>query len=156
MALIQPPVANAAMLIRKPVAEVFEAFVNPAITTRFWFTKGSGRLAAGQQVKWDWEMYNVSVQVKVKAIEQNARILIEWSSQGHPPTTVEWVFTAQPVGTTLVNVTNKGFQGSDDEVVQQALDSTGGFALVLAGAKAFLEHNLELNLVRDRFPEEKH
>lgn len=31
------------MLICKPVAEVFEAFVNPAITARFWFTKGSVR-----------------------------------------------------------------------------------------------------------------
>ncbi|MBC7990984.1 MAG: polyketide cyclase, partial [Luteimonas sp.] len=28
------------MLIRRPVAEVFEAFVDPAITSRFWFTRG--------------------------------------------------------------------------------------------------------------------
>jgi catechol 2,3-dioxygenase-like lactoylglutathione lyase family enzyme len=32
------------MLIRKPAAEVFEAFVDPDVTTHFWFTKGSGRL----------------------------------------------------------------------------------------------------------------
>jgi len=38
------------MLIRKLVAEVFEAFVDPAITTRFWFTKGSGRLEKGKQI----------------------------------------------------------------------------------------------------------
>jgi uncharacterized protein YndB with AHSA1/START domain len=42
--LTQAPVAKAAMLIRKPVAEVFEAFIDPAITSRFWFTKSSGRL----------------------------------------------------------------------------------------------------------------
>jgi len=47
------PVAKAEMLIRKPVAEVFEAFVNPAITSKFWFSKGSGRLEAGEQVQWD-------------------------------------------------------------------------------------------------------
>ena len=52
------PVAKAEMLIRRPVAEVFEAFVNPVLTSKFWFTKGSGRLEAGKQVKWDWEMYN--------------------------------------------------------------------------------------------------
>ena len=28
-------IAKAEMLIRKPVAEVFEAFVNPAITSKF-------------------------------------------------------------------------------------------------------------------------
>jgi hypothetical protein len=56
------PIAETAMLIRKPVSEVFEAFVNPAITSKFWFTKGSGRLEAGKQVRWDWEMYGHSVQ----------------------------------------------------------------------------------------------
>ncbi len=44
------------MLIRKPVAEVFEAFVDPATTSKFWFTKGSGRLAPGEEIRWDWEM----------------------------------------------------------------------------------------------------
>jgi len=38
------------MLIRKPVAEVFEAFTNPKITSKFWFTKGSGKLEAGAKV----------------------------------------------------------------------------------------------------------
>jgi uncharacterized protein YndB with AHSA1/START domain len=29
---------------------VFEAFVDPAITSKFWFTKGSGRLETGKQM----------------------------------------------------------------------------------------------------------
>src|SRR5258706_11902284 len=78
------PVAKAEMLIRKPVAEVFEAFINPEITTRFWFTKSSGRLDAGKQVTWTWEMYNASSQVTVREVEQNKRILIEWSGYGSP------------------------------------------------------------------------
>lgn len=32
------------MLIRKPVKEVFEAIINPEITTKFWFTGSNGRL----------------------------------------------------------------------------------------------------------------
>jgi uncharacterized protein YndB with AHSA1/START domain len=146
------PAAKTGMLIRKPVSEVFEAFVNPAITSRFWFTKGSGRLKSGEHIRWDWEMYNVSVQVSVKAIEQDKRILIEWEGHG-APTTVEWIFTSPSDDTTFVSVTNTGFSGDGDEVVKQALDSTGGFALVLAGAKAFLEHNICLNLIADRFPD---
>ncbi len=35
---------EAQMMIRKPVAEVFEAFIDPAITKNFWFTKGNGKL----------------------------------------------------------------------------------------------------------------
>ena len=35
----------------------------------------------------------------------------------------------------------------------KALDSTGGFNLVLAGANCFLEHGIEPNLVVDRAPD---
>lgn len=35
--LSQIPRAATGMLIRKPVAEVFEAIINPDITTNFWF-----------------------------------------------------------------------------------------------------------------------
>jgi uncharacterized protein YndB with AHSA1/START domain len=145
------PVAKAEMLIRKPVAEVFEAFINPEITTKFWFTKSSGRLDAGKQVTWTWEMYNASSQVTVKEVEQNKRILIEWSAYGSP-TTVEWIFTPYGNDATFVSITNSGFSGDGDDIVKQALDSTGGFTIVLAGLKALLEHDIMLNLIVDRFP----
>jgi uncharacterized protein YndB with AHSA1/START domain len=150
--LTQAPVAKAEMLIRKPVAEVFEAFINPAITSKFWFTKSSGRLEPDKQIQWDWEMYNASVQVHVKAVEQNRRILIEWTGYSGL-TTVEWIFRPLTDDTTFVSITEAGFRGDGDEVVKQALDSTGGFTWVLAGLKALLEHNIILNLVADRFPE---
>ena len=134
-------VASTAMLIRKPVSEVLEAFVNPAITSNSWFTKGSDRLEAGKHIRWDWEMHNHSVHVSVREIEENTRILIEWRAYG-AATLVEWSSASRPDNTTFVSVTNSGFSGNDDQAVEQALDSTGGFALVLAGAKAFLEHDL--------------
>lgn len=144
------PIVKTQMLIRKPVAEVFEAFVNPAITTKFWFTKSSGRLEPGKEVRWDWEMYGVSAQVRVKAVEPNRRILVEW---GDPPCPVEWLFTPRADNTTLVSISNWGFRGSDAEVVAQAIDSMGGFTLVLAGLKALLEHNVVLSLVADHHPD---
>jgi uncharacterized protein YndB with AHSA1/START domain len=149
--LTQAPVMKTGMLIRKPVAEVFEAFVNPAITTQFWFTKSSGRLEAGKQVQWEWEMYGISIPVAVKAVEPNRRIVIEWPGHGRP-TTVEWNFLPQADGTTFVRITNAGFTGDGDALVKQATDSTQGFTLVLAGAKALLEHDVRLNLVADRYP----
>jgi uncharacterized protein YndB with AHSA1/START domain len=149
---MKAPVAKAEMLIRKPVAEVFEAFVDPAITSKFWFTKGSGRLDTDQEVSWEWGMYNFSIQISVKAIEKNKKILIEWPGYGSP-TTVEWIFTPRADDTTFVSITNEGFGGEEDEAVKQAIGSTEGFTLVLSGLKAFLEHNIILNLVADRFPD---
>lgn len=148
-----PLAAKAEMLIRRPVAEVFEAFVDPAKTSNFWFTRGSGRVEAGRHLRWDWEMYDHSVEVEVKAVEPNRRILIEWGSAGEATTTVEWTFTARPDGTTFVSVTHRGFGGDRDEIVQAAIDSTEGFNLLLAGLKAHLEHRIRLNLIADRFPD---
>ncbi len=75
------------MLIRRPVEEVFNAFVDPTVTTRFWFSRSSGQLAPGKTVTWYWDQYGVSGEVTVTALEKNQRIAIEW------PTPVEWTFT---------------------------------------------------------------
>jgi uncharacterized protein YndB with AHSA1/START domain len=147
MSLRQEPTARAHMLIRKPVDVVFEAFIDPAITSRFWFTRGSGRLKPGASVTWHWDMYSATAQVSVKAVEHNRRILIEWP---HP---VEWVFTPRGADATFVAITASGFTGSDDEKVVQAIDSMGGFCFLLAGCKAFLEHSVMLNLVADHNPD---
>jgi uncharacterized protein YndB with AHSA1/START domain len=150
--LTSKPVAKAEMLIRRPIGQVFNAFVDPEITTKFWFTSGSSRLEAGKQVMWSWDMYNVSVQVDVLLIEKNKRIIIDWGVSGGKQTRVEWVFTPYN-DSTFVSVTNSGFVGDGDTLVNAALDSTGGFTLVLAGAKAWLEHNVMLNLVADHNPQ---
>lgn len=147
------PVATAGMLIRRPVAEVFEAFVDPAVLTRFWFTHGGGRLEPGARVTWTWAMYGVSTEVQVKAVEPDRRILIDWDLNSDP-TEVEWRF--EPRGDqTWVTVENRGFPGSPDEQTAKALDSTGGFALVLAGAKIWLEHGIEPGFVLDRHPDHR-
>jgi uncharacterized protein YndB with AHSA1/START domain len=95
-------------------------------------------------------MYGASASVSVMAIDPNKRILVEW---GDPPRAVEWLFAPRPDNTTLVSISERGFCGSDHEVVTQALDSRGGFAIVLAGLKALLEHDVVLNLVADQHPD---
>lgn len=141
------PVARTQMLIRKPVHEVFEAFIDPEITSNFWFSRGDRRLEQGDSVKWHWDMYGVSADVTVKAFEQDKRILIEW------PTLVEWLFSPRGDDATLVTITESGFPGTDDEKVAAAIDSMGGFSFLLAGCKAYMEHGIRLNLVSDHNPD---
>ena len=143
--------AKAEMLIRRPVAETFAAFIDPDLTTKFWFTKSSGPVEQGKQLHWEWEMYNASTPVTVQVVETNKRILIEWSGPD-APNRVEWVFTPLGDNSTFVSITNSGFHGDEASQFRQALDSTEAFAMVLAGAKAWLEHGIYLNLVADRFP----
>ncbi|RUX91947.1 MULTISPECIES: SRPBCC family protein [unclassified Mesorhizobium] len=147
MEIRETPTAEAGMLIRRPVPEVFEAIVDPAITTKFWFTHASGRLDSGKEVRSEWRMYGVSTTVDVSEIVANEKIVMRWSD---PPTTVVWTFTEMPDQTTFLEVRNFDFAGNGDEQVKEAIGSTGGFTLVLAGAKAWLEQGLTLGLIGDR------
>ena len=145
--------AKAEMLIRKPIEQVFQAFINPEITTKFWFTKSSGKLEEGKETEWTWEMYNHSISVRAKMIELNKKIEIEWGNSDEI-STVEWKFKNLGEVGTFVSIINSGFQGETEKIISQIRDSTEGFTLVLAGLKAYLEHNIELNLILDRFPKE--
>lgn len=145
------PVARAELLIRRPVAEVFEAFVNPEITARFWFSRGTARLVEGTELEWLWEMYGASTRVRVLDVEPARLIRVDWDID-NAPTRVEWRFSEFKPGQTWVEVENSGFAGDADAKLAAAFDSTGGFALVLAGAKIWLEHGIEPNFVLDRHP----
>jgi uncharacterized protein YndB with AHSA1/START domain len=149
--LTKVPIVKTGMLIRRPVANVFEAIVNPDITTKFWFTKSTGRLEMGKEIRWIWEMYDASTRVTPKSIEPGKRIVIEWDGYSGP-TTVEWTFQVLDSDKTFIKVTESGFKGSGDELVKYVTDSTQGFTLMLAGLKALLEHDINLNLTGDRFP----
>jgi uncharacterized protein YndB with AHSA1/START domain len=143
--------AKAEMLIRKPVKEVFEAIINPEITTKFWFTKGSGRLDENKKVVWVWGMYNHSVPIFVKSMQPLEKIIIDWGNDGEL-TTGEWTFKNINDNETFLSIVQSGFKGTPDKLISQVRDSTEGFTIVLAGLKAWLEYGIRLNLVADRFP----
>ena len=143
--------AEAQMLIRKPIEEVFEAFINPAITKNFWFTKASGKLEVAKKITWSWEMYNVSTTVVAQEILQNQKIVFEWDK---PSKTVEINFKDVDDDFTFVTIFESGYDKKGDELISVIKDSTGGFTTVLDGLKAFLEHRINLNLIEDKFPKE--
>ncbi len=143
------PAVECQMMIRKPAKNVFDAFIDPKITTRFWFTKSDGKLEKGKTVKWEWEMYGATANVLVKEIISDKKTSIEW---GAPPTTVDFLFEAINSEKTMLVIRNYGFDLSGDELIEYIKANTGGFTTVVDGLKAHLEHNLQLNLVADKFP----
>ncbi|MBA3986641.1 MAG: SRPBCC domain-containing protein [Flavobacteriales bacterium] len=138
------------MMIRKPAKDVFEAFIDPKITTNFWFTKSSGKLEKGETVKWEWEMYGHSTEVLVKDIVENRKISIQWDN---PPTMVDFEFEVLAENQTYVTIKQYGFNNSGDKLIESIKDNTGGFTTVLDGVKAYLEHNINLNLIADKYPQ---
>ena len=146
------PEVRQQMLFRVPASVVYEAFADPAVTTRFWFSHSDGALETGVERRWEWRMYGCSTRVHVIEATPTRRLLIEWGEEG-ARSRVEWIFDQRPLDTTLVTVRNFDFQGEIDQMVAEAIDSMGGFTLVLANAKALLEHDIDLDLIRDHAPD---
>lgn len=140
---------QAQMLIRKPIQEVFEAFINPEITTNFWFTKSTGKLEEGKTITWEWEMYSAKSEVKVLQIIPNHLIKTEW---GLFSNNVDYEFKEMEKGT-LVIIKSYGYSEKGDELLSVINDNTGGFTTVLDGCKAYLEHGINLRLIEDKFPQ---
>ena len=138
------------LLIRKSPKVVFEAFVNPEITTQFWFTKSSGKLEKGKTIRWEWEMYGVTDEVKVLEIIPDKKITIVW---GDPKSKVDFILEEFKENQTLVKIECYDFEHTNEDLLPTMLDYVGGFTSVLDGLKAFLEHNIHLNLTKDKYPD---
>lgn len=139
---------QAQMLIRKPIQEVFEAFINPEITTNFWFTKSTGKLEEGKKITWEWEMYGAKSEVKVLQIIPDRLIKTEW---GLFSNNVDYEFKEMEKGT-LVIIRSYGYSETGEDLLSVINDNTGGFTTVLDGCKAYLEHGINLRLIEDKFP----
>ncbi|SHF91145.1 Uncharacterized conserved protein YndB, AHSA1/START domain [Fodinibius roseus] len=153
------PVVEVQMLIRKPVEEVFEAMVNPDITSKFWFTNSSGRVEPGKTLEWEWGQFGVKDTVNIKELKANEYISLEWEL-GELKTLVEMSFEPHSDTSTLFKVTESGFWDSvpaEDEKLEEKINlmlgQNGGWNLVLSNMKAWLEHKIKLNLISDHKPE---
>ena len=143
--------AKAQILIHRPANEVFDAFVEPETMAKFWFTRRDDGLREGETVTWfiGPEPDAPRIEVQVTSLKRPDSIVMKW---GHAAslTTVSWTFEEKAPTTTLLRVEESGLSGTTQEIIDAALDSTGGFNQVVVAAKAWLEHKTVVNVVADR------
>ncbi|WP_040808947.1 SRPBCC domain-containing protein [Nocardia concava] len=149
--LTQAPVAYACMIVRTSAGEAFRAFADPAVTSRFWYSKSSGPMTDGATLRWEWETYGAATDVRVERVEQDRLIRFQWGNY-EQPTTVEIRFTPHATDATFVEVTESGFHGSGDAAIGWVNDSVGEYTSALCGMKALLEHGIELNATGEHHP----
>ena len=150
--LSRPPEMRRGLGIRRPPADVFEAFVDPAITKRFWIAGSSGRLETGAKVVWDLTADGLArADVVVQTAEPGEGLGFDWGDAAMM-TTVQITFAPWGDGGCYVEVTETGFTGAADAMAAYAVDSMGGFTMALCSLKALLEHGVELRAVEDRLP----
>ena len=136
--------ANASQLIRCAVSEAFDAFVDPTKITQFWLEATSAPLAKDAEVTWHFMVPGATERVKVTEFSPAHRIAFGWSDG----VSVRLDFREQRISETRVSVEAGGFAG--ESAVEQAVNATEGFSIVLCDLKTFLETGRSANLVRDK------
>jgi uncharacterized protein YndB with AHSA1/START domain len=134
-------IAKASMFIRRPVAEVFDAFVNPETITTFWLESTTGPLAKEAQVRWRFMVPGATETVTVIAFEDQKRIAFDWSDGN----SVDLSFAAYGDDVTRLAVEVTGLENEN-----AAVNATEGFTIVLCDLKTLLESGRSANLVRDK------
>lgn len=134
------------MLIRRPAAQVWEAFADPDQICKFWLGKSTGRLDSGATVTWWFKVAGAETGVDVVDAVPGELLDLRWD-EGQP---LRITFTDRG-DSTLVRVRVTDFGG--DNPAADAAESASGFALVLASLKMWLEHGIEGDLMYDRFPD---
>lgn len=137
--------------IAKPVAEVFEAVVNPDRLSHFFTTGGAeGRIETGAVVTWDFHDFPGAFPVQVVEVEKDRRIVLRWGSAEATPepagsreTTVTMTFEPLEDGRTLVRISEEGWSQTQ-EGLRASYGNCEGWTGMLCAMKAWLEHGLNL------------
>jgi uncharacterized protein YndB with AHSA1/START domain len=133
--------------VARPVAEVYEAVVDPDQLSRYFTTGGArGRLEPGAEVSWDFADFPGRFPVTVVEADPPRRVVIRWDavSATEPETTT--VFEFEPVddgARTLVTITESAWQVTADGA-KNAFGNAEGWTGMLAALKAWVEHGINL------------
>lgn len=129
--------------IRKPVAEVFDAVVNPAKLSGYFVQKSSGPLVAGTTVMWKFPELAEEFPVVAREVIQNERIAFEWPAEGGYNTLVEMSFKPLEDGSTMVQIRESGWP-HDEAGLKASHGNAGGWMHMMACLKGYLEYGINL------------
>ena len=130
---------NTKLKIAKPVNEVFEALVDPTQMANFWFSSGSGRLEQGKTITLRYEEYNAEVELTVLEIQDNKKIVFKWGAPGDEHV-VTITLNELDHTTTVIEVNEKGWNESDEDLINNLLGNKEGWVYMLTCLKAYLEN----------------
>jgi len=127
--------------IARPPAEVFEAIVDPARMANYFISRGSGRIAQGAKLEWEWADVGAKLAVEVMWVEPGKRIIFVWSASGTP--TKVTLALAPDGGATKLECIESPFALTQPDVAR-ALAQTTGWTDFACCLKAYLEHGIDL------------
>jgi uncharacterized protein YndB with AHSA1/START domain len=130
--------------IRRPVAEVFEAVVNPSKLSGYFVQTSSGPLAEGSTVTWSFAEAPEPFDVVVSAVVPNQRIRFAWpAEEGGYKTQVEMNFDELDDRNTMVRIKESGWRDTPTGI-KSSYSNAGGWMHMMCCLKAYLEYDVNL------------
>lgn len=133
---------KAAMQIQKPIAEVFEAIVNPEKMSNYFISQSTGRMEEGKHLIWKFPEFDFECPIRVGKIEQDRYISYYWPMDGLE-LLVEMTLTEKENDSTLVSITEKS-RKNDQAGINWLSGNSFGWSNFLACLKAYLEYGINL------------
>lgn len=140
---VKVPAAKAAIQIGKPVAEVFEAIVNPDIMSNYFISGSTGRMTPGASLTWRFPEFDMDVPVRVKNVEEPSLVVFGWDVNDHEMICTLRLEPFADGNATVVKVEESSAEGYDPGM-EWLVGNTEGWANFLACMKAWLEHGVHL------------
>lgn len=130
--------------IRRPVAEVFAAVVDPDALSGYFVERASGPLVEGATVMWKFPEFDESFPVVVRQVIDGERIVFEWeSNEGGYNTRVEMIFKSVDARSTMVQIQESGWRPTP-KGLEGSHGNAGGWMFMLAALKGHLEYGINL------------
>lgn len=134
--------------IARPVADVFEAVVNPTELSQYFTTGGArGRIEKGATVYWDFADFPGAFPVEVVDVQPEKRIVLRWDADeggsAQYKTTVTMTFEPLEDGRTLVTISEEGWRQTEAGL-RASYGNCQGWAQMQCAMKAWLEHGINL------------
>lgn len=129
-------------LITCKVSDAFDAFIEPSRITKFWLSSTTAPLSDGATVTWQFMVPGAVDTVTVDIFRRPSLIQLTWSDGSK----TRFEFSESAGDNTKVSITAEVSAGAD--LMDQVVNTTEGFSIVLCDLKTLLESGRSANLVR--------
>jgi uncharacterized protein YndB with AHSA1/START domain len=134
--------------ILKPIAEVFDAIVNPDKISGYFISSASGPLKLGETITWKFSDVGGLVTVNVKELKPEELIVFEWSASSETALVTIRLDKFNEEATTI-RITEDGWP-MNEQGIKKALGQTQGWTDFICSMKAWLYCGINLRLGRSK------
>jgi uncharacterized protein YndB with AHSA1/START domain len=135
---------KAGLQVLKPIAEVFDAIVDPDKMKNYFISQSSGYMKEGATLRWKFPEMDLEFEVTMGKIEKPGYISFHWDgAMDGEQTLVEMNLQAVENNITFITITEKRKE-NNEKGIKWLKNNTEGWANFLACLKAWMEYGIHL------------